>query len=504
MEVENVRRIKVVIVSLLIVLAISGCGKIKVNKSAKDYIGNTYDDVLNEMNQLGFRNVEGVEITDLTSYGTVKDGSVSDISIDGNNNFEKKEKFEKDAPIVITYHSIMKLPVPVSYDKVGSMEVDEISQAFIDAGYTNVNTQEIYDLDPDETNVESLNEIMINGVTLSQYSDSHPFDADINVICHYPYEKFDVYLKIDFVANLIFSRYDVNFSIDGETKDTLKHGTDWEGNLRLGKGTHTITFTNSSSSTVKGETTLDVTSDTKVEYRISCYSDNVSVNINSIEREGENQEIIATTESDYTETNFDEFQKDETYTETEQETSEDTDEQLLETIAETVTNQPCSEVKKLMEEMGFVASYEHQNSHEDFTGIIEYYDDEMLDSEGYIVTGVKELDSINYTITMYVNTKENIERVENAKNMKKTLEDNFDPSVALTSMEQYGKKVYPYGFSLKKVTGRITETAVDENTWFMKYKCEVKNAYGQKVEMTCEAKIKGPESNPTVYDFNVY
>jgi hypothetical protein len=105
---------------------------------------------------------------------------------------------------------------------------------------------------------------------------------------------------------------------------------------------------------------------------------------------------------------------------------------------------------------------------------------------------------------MYVNTTENIEQTEKQKTIKQTLEDNFDPSVAVTAMESYGKKLYPYGFELHKVTGRLAETAVDENTWFMKYTCKVTNAFGQKTEMTCEAKIKGPESNPTVYDFNVY
>ncbi|MCR5452474.1 MAG: hypothetical protein K6F00_07610 [Lachnospiraceae bacterium] len=62
----------------------------------------------------------------------------------------------------------------------------------------------------------------------------------------------------------------------------------------------------------------------------------------------------------------------------------------------------------------------------------------------------------------------------------------------------------PYGFKLHMVNGRLAEQALDENTWFMKYYCTVTNEYGQKIEQNCEAKIKGPEDHPTVYDFYVY
>lgn len=75
---------------------------------------------------------------------------------------------------------------------------------------------------------------------------------------------------------------------------------------------------------------------------------------------------------------------------------------------------------------------------------------------------------------------------------------------SLSAQEQYGKSRYPYEFSLNQVAGMVAETAIDENTWFMKYTCKVTNAFGEKATMTCGAKIKGSESNPTVYVFSVY
>lgn len=175
-----------------------------------------------------------------------------------------------------------------------------------------------------------------------------------------------------------------------------------------------------------------------------------------------------------------------------------------EDMDEMVTGYGYVYVRDLMKELGYTAEYEHGYTHLDFTGELTYWTDEELNSTGFIVTGIKEMDSQNKTITLYVNTAENIERVEKQKDLQETLEKNFDPSLAVSAMEQYGRSLYPYGFRLSQVTGRLAETPIDENTWFMKYTCTVTNAAGKKATMTCEAKIKGPESNPTVYDFYVY
>lgn len=110
------------------------------------------------------------------------------------------------------------------------------------------------------------------------------------------------------------------------------------------------------------------------------------------------------------------------------------------------------------------------------------------------------MNSKKKTITLYINSTENIER----KKMQKVLEKNFDPSAALAAMERYGESQYPYGFRINQIAGKLAETPVDENTWFMKYTCKVTNSFRQKVTMTCEAKVKGPEDKPTVYDFIVY
>lgn len=490
-----------IMIAVLLVLTLTSCGNIKVKKGEDEYIGSNYEEVISELSGLGFSNIEKVEIPDLTSYSDMADGSVSEVSINGTTGFTSKTSFPKDSTITVTYHIIKKIVSPVSLSEIADMDISDISELFTNAGFINVQNKEVYDLDPDVVNDEYINEITVNQIAISEDGQEIPFDADIVVIRHYPYEKYDVEFKVDFVGNFLFSKYDVKLMIDEDDMVTMKHGEDWEEKLRLKKGEHSIVFQKEDDTSIIGEVTLDITNNTSVEYTIYCHMDKISVDTDYINVEGEEE----TNNAVQTQENDDNKEIDEV--ETKQETTEDKEvdeEAEYEKMLELVAEQPYTTVRDLMKEMGYEAQYEHENTHADFTGELTYYTDDELNSSGFIVTGIKEMDCQNKTITLYVNTEENRERVEKQKSIKQTLEKNFDPSVAVTAMESYGKKLYPYGFELHKVTGRLAETAVDENTWFMKYTCKVTNAFGQKAEMTCEAKIKGPESNPTVYDFNVY
>ena len=83
--------------------------------------------------------------------------------------------------------------------------------------------------------------------------------------------------------------------------------------------------------------------------------------------------------------------------------------------------------------------------------------------------------------------------------------EKLDATVALTAMEQRGKKDYPYGFKIvDKILGNNVEKQLDENTWLLKYSCEITNAYNSTTKMTCEAKITGSNDNPQVVEFSIY
>ena len=71
-------------------------------------------------------------------------------------------------------------------------------------------------------------------------------------------------------------------------------------------------------------------------------------------------------------------------------------------------------------------------------------------------------------------------------------------------MELYGQQKYGSSFELNVITGKLAETPIDEETWFIKYTAEVEIDGVKYKNLNCEAKVRGPEENPTVYDFHLY
>ena len=90
-------------------------------------------------------------------------------------------------------------------------------------------------------------------------------------------EKYPVKITVDFIPNLIFSKYDVDFSIDGKKYGTIEHGTDSEFEITLEEGDHAVVFSKHGSASVNGKSSLYVYDDTEVAYKISCKSDKVDV-----------------------------------------------------------------------------------------------------------------------------------------------------------------------------------------------------------------------------------
>lgn len=73
--------------------------------SMTDYKGENYEVVIQELNNLGFHNVETAEKKDLVLGWLTKDGEVYKVSINGNSEFEKGDRFPKSAKVVVTYHT---------------------------------------------------------------------------------------------------------------------------------------------------------------------------------------------------------------------------------------------------------------------------------------------------------------------------------------------------------------------------------------------------------------
>lgn len=303
---------RIITLMLALVLAVgmfSACGSktIKSPYSAEECGGKAYLSVMASLQSAGFTNISTVPVEDLELVASDKDGSIESVSIGGNSSFTSDDEFSPASVVVISYHSMKTVVVPLSSTDAVSKSLEEIAQLFTDAGFSNVTTKEEYDLDPDTVDVDYKTEVSIGGVSAFENGDKYPINSTVSVVCHIPYEKYTVQMHIDFIPNLIFSKYNVDLLLDDVKQNTLEHGIDADYSFRLKEGTYTFTFANAESSSVKGETTIDVKSDVDASYKIFCYSDKVSIETDYLDVKnalGENEAKIMSSEYDFIGVNY--------------------------------------------------------------------------------------------------------------------------------------------------------------------------------------------------------
>jgi len=166
---------------------------------------------------------------------------------------------------------------PIASDSIQDYDYIDIGKMFTDAGFTNVTTTELFDIDPDADDYTYTNIVSIGGVSVFDNADAFPVYSSISIICHRPYEKYTLSIHVDFVANLLFSTYNVDLLVDDVQRETLEHGKDADFEFRLKAGDYPITFAKSDSSSVNGSAEIKLDSDIMVSYKIACYNDKVTV-----------------------------------------------------------------------------------------------------------------------------------------------------------------------------------------------------------------------------------
>lgn len=272
--------------ALMILLGLTACGNnAKVSHASSDYIGSDYETTLAELQKAGFSSVEGIAINDLTLHGSVSDGSIEEISIDGTTDFAKNTSFPKDASIKITYHTLNLKDVPISSSEIQDYDYLDIEKLFLDAGFINVQSEIRADLDPDEHEEEFVNEIKIENEETFSKGDAHAVDSVVKIICHTTYEKYDIKVRVVCSQNLLFNKYDVKIVFDGNTEDTLSHGKANDYTFRAKSGNHDIEFVSAEDSSVFGKTELNsVESDIDVSYSLVCHGSEIEVKTNYFDR----------------------------------------------------------------------------------------------------------------------------------------------------------------------------------------------------------------------------
>lgn len=193
-------------------------------------------------------------------------------------------------PMVSDTSEISEIPVettvqvPYSASDCVGQDYLTIKNDFSTAGFYNIKVEEIEDLKYSETDKENI----IESISIGDRTDfvkGQEFNKSNEVLIRYHvFERCTVTIHVDFVPNLILSKYDVDLLLNGIEKDTLEHGIDKEFEYSVIPGEYTITFESVESSSVKGEVSLTVDCDIEASYQISCHSDKVSVETIYVDR----------------------------------------------------------------------------------------------------------------------------------------------------------------------------------------------------------------------------
>lgn len=80
-------------------------GKIKLPYSSSEMKGKDYDNLTNDLKELGFTNINYDVIDDLIIGLLKSDGEVEEVSINGETDFSDEDYFAKDSEIIISYHT---------------------------------------------------------------------------------------------------------------------------------------------------------------------------------------------------------------------------------------------------------------------------------------------------------------------------------------------------------------------------------------------------------------
>ena len=149
--------------------------------SSEEFQSYSCMDAEKKLRLMGFNSIRLSEYADLSSTDADKVDKVHSVSIAGKDRFSVGDRFKADSEVVLQYHVVRKLALPVSWEEIRRSEATEAARLFEEAGFTNVSTEVIEDLDAE---AEPLVEALVDGRSDFGKSEEIPFDAEIRILTH--------------------------------------------------------------------------------------------------------------------------------------------------------------------------------------------------------------------------------------------------------------------------------------------------------------------------------
>lgn len=158
---------------------------VPVGISSEALVGQDYEEAVSMLKVSGFTSVSSEPKYDIGIEEVDMEGKVDSVSIDGTTSFTEKERYPLDASVVVFYHKIKNIGVPISAKEAKKVQCKDLVRQLNDAGFVNITTEPEYDLIKGWLKKEgSVKSITINGDSSFEAYSSYRPDAKIRIIYH--------------------------------------------------------------------------------------------------------------------------------------------------------------------------------------------------------------------------------------------------------------------------------------------------------------------------------
>lgn len=136
----NITVITLVLVVFLSIRIIEYTKSIPISYSSDSLLGEDYNDTIRKFEMAGFTRIETYPNYDLDMDDISIENTVYKIKIRGKSDFDNDSKFPYYARIKVYYHTLKKIPIPVSSNKAKKMDYTDLVGKLEKAGFVNITT----------------------------------------------------------------------------------------------------------------------------------------------------------------------------------------------------------------------------------------------------------------------------------------------------------------------------------------------------------------------------
>lgn len=159
--------------------------KLNTGISSNECRNMNYEELVSIFKEQEFDNINLRILEDLNVDNISREGMVQNITINNKQMFDSNTMFPFNAKIIITYHMLKKQVPPLTSKTAKGKNIDDVEQAFSNAGFVNIERRVIFDLTigwiVKENSVEA---VTINGESNFRKTDTIRLDSHIVISYH--------------------------------------------------------------------------------------------------------------------------------------------------------------------------------------------------------------------------------------------------------------------------------------------------------------------------------